>query len=76
MNWLFELYDRIDDGWKEIMDWSALGSIAAAFLALIPKLSTVVGFVWLCLRVWEMDTVKGWTGRKKDGDERKHGLDS
>lgn len=71
MKWVFDFMDRIDDGWKEIMDWSAFGSIVAAFLALIPKLSTVVGFIWLCIRVWETDTVKGLTGRKiKDGHER------
>lgn len=71
MKWLFDFIDGMNKEVKDIMDWSALGSIVATFFAILPNLSALVGFIWLCLRVWEMDTVKGWTGRKvQDGNQR------
>lgn len=53
---------------KEWFDWSAFSTIIAAFFKVIPELSGLVGLVWLCIRVWETETVKGWRG-KKNGNE-------
>jgi len=55
---------------KEYFDWGAFGTIGATFLQVVPDVSAVVGLFWLCLRVWEMDTVKGWRGIKQ---EKKNG---
>lgn len=58
------MFSFLDDPIKEWMDWTSFGTIAAAFFKLIPEISSVVGLLWLCIRVWETDTVKEWTGRK------------
>jgi hypothetical protein len=40
----------------------------ASFLQIINNLSGVLAFIYLGLRIWEMDTVRGWRGLppKKD----------
>lgn len=57
----------ISESVKEWFDWSAFGAAIGAFFKLVPEISGLVGLVWLCLRVWETETVKEWRG-KKDGN--------
>lgn len=49
----------------EVVDWTSLGAIVAAIATWIPQISGLLGAVWLAIRIWETDTVKGWTGRKE-----------
>jgi hypothetical protein len=60
----------MSDTLKTIIDWGSFSGIIAALMKLVPDISAVVGLCWLLIRIWEMDTVKGWTGRdKKNGNE-------
>lgn len=52
---------------KELFDWASFTGAIAAFFKLVPEISGLVGLVWLCIRLWETETVKGW--RNSDGNK-------
>lgn len=54
----------MNDDIKHLLDWTAVGTTVASFFKLLPDIASLLTVVWLGLRVWETDTVKGWTGRK------------
>ena len=36
----------------------------ATFFGWLPNIAALLSVIWLLIRIWEMDTVKEWTGRK------------
>lgn len=63
------LYNLIPEPIRPLLDWTAFTVALGTFLEMVPHLSGVVGLLWLCIRVWETDTVKGL--RKRYGRKRK-----
>lgn len=47
------------------LDAGSIGVAVATFFGWLPNIAALLSVVWLFLRIWEMDTVKGWTGRKE-----------
>jgi|TARA_R110000772_G_scaffold3594_3_gene12724 hypothetical protein len=51
---------------KHVVDVLAATGTGAAFLGYVPDAVALLTLVWVALRIWEMDTVRGITGRKID----------
>lgn len=50
---------------KNVGDVIAVTSIIATLMELLPALSALAGLVWMCIRIYETDTVQKLV-RKKD----------
>jgi len=55
--------DGLSDSFKHFLDYASIGAAVGAFFQLLPNVAALLSVVWLALRIWETDTVKGWTGR-------------
>ena len=51
---------------KHVVDAVAATGTGAAFLGYVPDAVALLTFVWVALRIWETDTVRGLTGRRID----------
>lgn len=49
---------------KHGLDAASVGVAVGTFLDVLPAVAALLTIIWTGLRIWEMDTVKGWTGRK------------
>ena len=59
------LKDHID---PELMDHVSIIVGVSALAGMLPTVLSFVTIVWFSIRIWESDTVKGITRRKKDED--------
>ena len=53
---------------KSIADAVAVSGGVASLAGWLPDVAALVTILWLSIRIWESDTVKGIFGRKDDGD--------
>jgi hypothetical protein len=53
---------------KNVIDAVSVLTVLGTLADMLPSVAAVFTIVWTGLRIWEMDTVRGWTGRlgKKD----------
>ena len=53
---------------KTLMDTAAagVGIISWVSVELFPVILQILSAIWLVLRVYEMDTIQRWLGRKSD----------
>ena len=56
------LKDHID---PELMDHVSIIVVVSALAGMIPTEFTLVSIVWFSIQIWESDTVRGITRRKK-----------
>ena len=59
------LKDHID---PELMDHVSIIVGVSALAGMIPTVFTLVSIVWFSIQIWESDTVRGMTRRKKKDD--------
>lgn len=52
---------------KQVTDVAAGGVTISAFMAWIPEVTALLSLVWVCIRIYETDTIKKIIGNKKDG---------
>jgi len=53
---------------KSIVDAVAVTGGVASLAGWLPDVAALVTIIWLSIRIWESDTVRGIFGRKDDGD--------
>ena len=53
---------------KSIVDALAVTGGVASLAGWLPDIAALVTIIWLSIRIWESDTVRGIFGRKDDGD--------
>lgn len=51
---------------KVALDVSALTVTAATFFDVLPSITALASLIWVLIRIWETDTIKGFTGRRKE----------
>ena len=56
----------IPDGDKVIMDVGALGVTAGAFFQFLPSVTALASLIWVCIRIYETETVQGLVNKQKD----------
>jgi hypothetical protein len=50
---------------KTVADGLAIITVLGTLNAWLPPLASLFTIIWMLLRIWETDTVRGWTGRKE-----------
>lgn len=50
---------------KHVIDALSIGAAVATFFSWLPDIAALLSVIWLILRIWESETVKGWTGRER-----------
>tara|TARA_R110000822_G_C14979217_1_gene458308 strand:+ start:51 stop:224 length:174 start_codon:yes stop_codon:yes gene_type:complete len=51
---------------KVVIDVAAGSVTVTAMMDIVPEATALLSLVWVCVRLWETDTVKFLTGRKDD----------
>tara|TARA_R100000005_G_scaffold90701_1_gene62335 strand:+ start:292 stop:456 length:165 start_codon:yes stop_codon:yes gene_type:complete len=52
------------DADKTIVDIGALGITAGAFFQILPSITALASLVWVCIRIYETETVKKLLGKQ------------
>jgi hypothetical protein len=53
---------------KAIADGAAVLTTVGVISAWLPPMASLFTIIYLGLRIWESDTVRGWTNRKESKD--------
>lgn len=53
-----------DEGGKHLMDAGMAGVLLAVLNQWLPAIASLLTILWVMLRFWESETVRGWTKRK------------
>jgi len=49
---------------KQVVDVLSIATVLGTLAEMLPSIAAVFTIVWTCIRIWETETVRGWTGRK------------
>lgn len=52
---------------KHFVDALSIATVLATLSDMLPSIAALFTICWTAIRIWETDTVRGWTGRKKLG---------
>jgi hypothetical protein len=55
---------ELTESTKHVIDALSIATVLGALVNALPSIAALFTIVWTALRIWEMDTVKKWTGRK------------
>jgi hypothetical protein len=50
---------------KTAVDALSVVTVLGALVNALPAIAALFTIVWTALRIWETETVRGWTGRRK-----------
>jgi hypothetical protein len=53
---------------KQLIDIASLATVIGTLSDMLPAVAALFSIVWSAIRIWETDTVKGWTGRQDQGE--------
>jgi len=53
---------------KQVADVAAGGVTVSAFMAWIPEATALLSLIWVCIRIYETDTVRKILGTKEDAE--------
>ena len=53
---------------KQVADVAAGGVTISAFMAWIPEATALLSLVWVCIRIYETNTVRTILGKEKDAE--------
>ena len=48
---------------KQVVDALSIATVVGALVDFLPSIAALFTIFWTGLRIWETDTVRGWTGR-------------
>jgi hypothetical protein len=54
---------EISESTKHIVDALSVATVLGTLVEMLPSIAAVFTIVWTSIRIWETDTVRGWTGR-------------
>lgn len=49
---------------KQVVDALSVATVVGALVNFLPAVAALFTIFWTGLRIWETETVRGWTGRK------------
>jgi hypothetical protein len=61
-----EMKDEALEATKHAMDAVSLITVVGTLVNVLPSIAAAFTIVWTAFRIWETDTVRQWTNRKKD----------
>ena len=53
---------------KHVIDFLSVVTVLGTLVEMLPSIAAVFTIVWTAIRIWETDTVRGWTGRQRGFD--------
>jgi hypothetical protein len=56
----------MQDGDKTVLDISALGVTTGALFEVLPSITALASLIWVCIRIYETETVQSLLGKQKD----------
>jgi hypothetical protein len=60
--------NEISESAKHVVDALSVITVLGTLIEMLPSIAAVFTIVWTGIRIWETDTVRGWTGRKGGSD--------
>ena len=60
---------HVSETTKHAVDAVSLITVVGALVDILPSIAALFTIIWTGIRIWETDTVRGWTGRAKKDDE-------
>lgn len=54
---------EISETTKHVVDVLSVATVLGTLVEMLPSIAAVFTIVWTGIRIWETDTVRGWTGR-------------
>jgi hypothetical protein len=61
---------ELSESTKHVVDAVSVFTVLGTLVEMLPSIAAVFTIVWTGIRIWETDTVRGWTGRGNDQKER------
>jgi hypothetical protein len=55
---------ELSESTKHVVDGVSAATVVGTLVDMLPSTAAVFTIVWTAIRIWETDTVRGWTGRK------------
>ena len=55
---------EISESTKHVFDALSVVTVLGTLVEFLPSIAAVFTIIWTALRIWEMDTVRGWRGKK------------
>lgn len=46
------------------VDITSIGLIVGTMQQVLPDIAAILSIIWLAIRIWETNTVRGWRGKK------------
>jgi hypothetical protein len=56
---------ELSENSKHIVDALSVFTVLGTLIEMLPSIAAVFTIVWTSIRIWETETVRGWTGRSK-----------
>jgi len=56
----------ISETTKHVVDALSVVTVLGTLINMLPSIAAIFTIVWTGIRIWETDTVRGWTGRRSD----------
>lgn len=61
---------ELSESSKHVVDALSVATVLGTLVEMLPSIAAVFTIVWTSIRIWETDTVRGWTGRGKSNAEQ------
>ena len=61
-------FANMDESVKHLVDGVSIMATLGTLVEMLPSISALLSIIWVGIRIWETDTVKGLTGRKGGSD--------
>ncbi len=58
--------DEALEATKHVMDAVSIATVVGTLVNVLPSIAALFTIIWTGFRIWETDTVRNWTNRKKD----------
>lgn len=55
---------ELSESSKHVVDAVSVFTVLGTLIEMLPSIAAVFTIVWTSIRIWETDTVRGWTGRR------------
>jgi len=55
--------NEVAESVKPLVDVLSIATVLGTLTDMLPSVAAIFTIIWTSLRIWETDTVRGWTGR-------------
>jgi hypothetical protein len=55
--------NEVTESIKPLVDVLSIATVVGTLADMLPSVAAIFTIIWTSLRIWETDTVRGWTGR-------------